>query len=228
MDDYFRADAPSRTAFPMARAGYPFLYAAAFATAVLALLGMKAAALAGLLASFCICGFFRDPDRVVPAGAGVVVSPADGRVVSVGRVESTPFFDGACTRVGIFMSVFDVHVNRIPHEGRIRSIAYRPGRFQRANLESASTRNEHSAVTLQTAGGHDICFVQIAGLIARRIISWLQVDQSVGRGERFGLICFGSRVDVYLPADTRVEVAPGSRVKGGTSILGYLPEAQTP
>ena len=227
MQNFSRVDPPSQTAFPLAKAGYPFIYATAFATAVFALLGMAAAALAGLVITLCICGFFRDPDRVIPTGDGVVVSPADGKVVSVGRVENSPFYDGPCTRIGIFMSVFNVHVNRVPHEGRIEKITYHPGRFQPANRESASTQNEHNAVSLETEGGQRVCFVQIAGLIARRIICSVQAGQNMLRGQRFGLICFGSRVDVYLPEDTQVEVAVGNRVKGGTSVLGRFPENRT-
>ena len=225
MQDFSRVEPPSQTAFPMARAGLPFLYAAAFATAIFALLGMKAAALAGLLAAFCVCGFFRDPDRVVPVGSQILVSPADGRVVSVERLTSTPFYQGPCIRIGIFMSVFNVHVNRVPHEGRIVDIRYHTGRFLPANRGKASTQNEHNAILLETEAGLIICFVQIAGLIARRIICSLQNGQHVLRGQRCGLICFGSRVDVYLPEGSQVIVVTGSRVKGGTSVLGHLPEA---
>ena len=227
MRNFSIVDPPSQTAFPLAKAGYAFVYAAAFATAVFALLGMKVAALTGLVTTLCICGFFRDPDRVIPTGDGVVVSPADGKVVSVGRVENSPFYEGPCTKIGIFMSVFNVHVNRVPHEGRIEKIIYHPGRFQPASRESASIQNEHNAVSLKTGSGQSVCFVQIAGLIARRIICSVQVDQNVLRGQRFGLICFGSRVDVYLPEDILVEVAAGNRVKSGTSILGRFPENRT-
>lgn len=222
MRNYSMGDPPGQTAFPVARAGYPLIYGAAFATAVFSLLQMPVWALTGLLCTVCICLFFRDPDRLIPADENLVVSPADGRVVSVGRVENSPFYEGPCTRIGIFMSVFNVHINRIPHEGRIVAVTHRPGRFRAANREDASLVNEHNAVVLETDDGRRISFVQIAGWIARRIICSLQVGDRVARGQRFGLICFGSRVDVYLPEDARVEVKTGARVRGGSSILGRL------
>ncbi len=222
MSSFFRSDMPGQTAFPLARAGYPFILASAFTTVVFALLGLVLLSLIGLVATFFICYFFRDPDRVIPNDAGCVVSPADGKVISAGLADNSPFLEGSCMKISIFMSIFNVHVNRVPHEGRIKEIQYHPGKFLSANLDKASAHNEHNAVFIETDDGKTICAVQIAGLIARRIICKVQKGDIVGRGQRFGLICFGSRLDVYLPAAVRLKVSVGDKVKAGTSVLGDL------
>jgi len=222
MEKYSRTEPISETAFPIERAGIPFIGIAAFATAVFALLGIAVLALLGLLATFSICYFFRDPDRVTPVVDGGVVSPADGKVIKVERLESTHFTKGPCQRVSIFMSVFNVHVNRIPFDGRIAKIEYYPGKFFSANLDKASRLNEHNAVHLEAENGQPICFVQIAGLVARRIICRIQEGDEVVRGRRFGLICFGSRLDVYLPVDAQITVSVGDVVSAGTSLIGKL------
>ena len=222
MKPFSRPEAPSQSAFPIDRAGLPFIGIAAFATAVFALLGITILALAGLLATFFICYFFRDPDRLTPVLEGGVVSPADGKVIKVERLETTHFTEGPCQMVSIFMSIFNVHVNRIPFDGRIEKIEYYPGKFFSANLDKASRFNEHNAVYLETEEGHPLCFVQIAGLVARRIICRIQEGDAVARGCRFGLICFGSRLDVYLPVDAQVTVAVGDVVRAGTSLIGKL------
>ena len=222
MDKYTRVEPASSTAFPIAKAGLPYVGIAAFATAVFALLGMAFLALTGLAATFFICFFFRDPDRVIPNREGAVVSPADGKVIKVETLEKGRFCTNRCLKVSIFMSIFNVHVNRIPFSGEIDRVAYFPGKFFSANLDKASSDNEHNAVSMKTDQGHEISFVQIAGLVARRIICHVQEGQKVSRGQRFGLICFGSRLDVYLPADTDIAVRVGDRVKAGTSVLGEL------
>ena len=222
MGDFFRPEKQTRVAFPIASAGYSFIYAAAFATAVFALLEMKGVALLGLIATFFICYFFRDPDRLVPVENKAVVSPADGKVIFAGPAEDTHFYEGTCIKISIFMSVFNVHVNRIPHEGKIRRIEYHPGKFFSANLDKASAQNEHNVVHIETENGIHVCMVQIAGLIARRILCAVQAGDSVVRGQRFGMICFGSRVDVYLPAETRIVVGMGEKIQAGSTVLGYL------
>lgn len=222
MNKYSRTDLPSQSAFPMDRAGIPFVGIAAFATAVFALLGIAVLALPGLLATLFICYFFRDPDRVTPVLEGGVVSPADGKVIRVERLENTHFAEGPCRKISIFMSIFNVHVNRIPFDGRITKIEYYPGKFFSANLDKASRFNEHNAVYLETGKGQALCFVQIAGLVARRIICRIQEGDAVARGQRFGLICFGSRLDVYLPVDAQITVTVGDMVSAGTSLIGEL------
>lgn len=222
MDQLLRTEPQNPTAFPIARAGWPFIAAAAFITLVLALCELTGFALAGLLATFFICYFFRDPDRLTPNQPGAVVSPADGRVVFTGVVDSNPFIEGPCMKIGIFMTIFNVHVNRMPVSGKISDIRYFPGKFYAADKEAASTANEHNALIIETDGRRKLACVQVAGLIARRIICFVQAEDHKTAGQRIGLICFGSRLDLYLPQDTRLNVVKGDRVAAGTSILGYL------
>lgn len=222
MDKFSWSDPPSQVAFHVARAGYPLIFASVFTTCVFALLELTVPALTGLAITFFICYFFRDPDRVVPKNYGAVVSPADGKVIIAEQKAGSPFFEGKCQKISVFMSVFNVHVNRIPHEGEVERVSYYPGKFFSANLDKASIDNEHNAIFLKTGDGRKICVVQIAGLIARRIICKLQEGDRVARGERLGMICFGSRLDIYLPDDADLNVTVGDKVKAGTSILGYL------
>ena len=220
MNKFSRPDLPSQTAFPVASAGYPYIFVGAFTTAIFALLGLTTLTLIGLVATFCVCGFFRDPDRVIPDEEGAVVSPADGKVIIAGPVGNSPYYDGKSIKVSIFMSVFNVHVNRAPFNGRVTAIDYFPGKFFSANLDKASQQNEHNAVSIEMDNGKPLCVVQIAGLIARRIICYINPGDHLQRGQRFGLICFGSRLDIYLPTDIELTVAVGDKVKAGTSILG--------
>ncbi len=220
MKQFSWSDPPGQFAFPVAKAGYPVILACAFITAVFALLDMAWPAIIGIVATLSICFFFRDPDRVIPNGAGLVVSPADGKIIKVLKTDNQRFYEGSCIKISIFMSVFNVHVNRVPHEGEIKTIRYFPGKFVSANLDKASLENEHNALFLESGDGHQICFVQIAGLIARRIICKVQKGDILLRGQRFGMICFGSRLDVYLPADFQPEVSVGDKVRAGASILG--------
>ncbi len=220
--EYKRVDTPQASAFPIAGAGYPFIYAAGFATLVFALLGIAVLAILGLVATFCIAFFFRDPERFVPESEGAVVSPADGRVIRIQKVDKPPFLETQCLKISIFMSVFNVHVNRVPCSGTIAETLYRPGKFFSANREAASMENEHQAIILDSENHGKICFVQVAGLVARRIICRLQAGDRVCRGERFGMICFGSRLDVYLPSDMQPSVSVGDKVKAGQSVLGFF------
>lgn len=222
MDKYTWSDPPGQFAFPIHRAGYPLIFGSAFVTLIFALLGLTFLTLIGLVATFCVCGFFRDPDRVIPEKSGAVVSPADGKIIFVGPVQNSPLNSGELLKISIFMSVFNVHVNRVPYAGRIKAVEYNPGKFFSANLDKASQKNEHNAVLLEAENGKEICFVQIAGLIARRIICGVQPEDQVLRGQRFGIICFGSRLDVYLPGAADVAVTVGDKVKAGASIIGQL------
>ncbi len=217
-----RVDPPQTSALPVANAGYPFIGAAAFCTFVFALLEIAWLAILGLIATFFITYFFRDPERFVPSPENAVVSPADGRVVQAEVVDQNPFIEGRCLKIGIFMSIFNVHVNRIPYSGTIENTIYKPGKFVSADKAAASLQNEQQALVLETEKGQKIGFVQIAGLVARRIICRVQPGDAVSRGERFGMICFGSRLDVYLPAEASAEVAKGDKVKAGQSIIGYI------
>jgi phosphatidylserine decarboxylase len=168
--------------------------------------------------------FFRDPERVIPDSAGAVVSPGDGKVTDVSSI----LMNGvALTRVSIFLSVFDVHVNRSPMAGVIRDVRYQKGKFLNAMNPASAEYNEQNAVTVE-GDGQTIVFKQIAGLLARRIVFTKKVGDPVKRGERVGLIKFGSRVDVLLDASSNLQIKVGDRVKGGSSVLAYLGTAPAP
>ncbi len=190
---------------------YYALGLAAAAAAVAYLAGPAFAVPLVLLALFCLY-FFRDPNRTIPEGA-VAVSPADGKVVSIVAASNGQ------TRLSIFLNIFDVHVNRSPVGGRITALEYTPGRFLVASREQASTHNEQNSITVQSEGGSVVVFKQIAGLIARRIVCWKKQGDAVEKGERIGLIKFGSRVDVFLGPEWIVAVKPGERVAAGSSIV---------
>lgn len=213
---------------PVNRAGWPFIAGALLLAVVFALIWPPLVWLGLLLAAFCTY-FFRDPDRFVPVRPGLVVSPADGLVSAVGP--ATPpaelgMGDVTLTRVSIFLSVFDVHVNRVPTDGTITELAYHEGAFLNAAEDKASDLNERQSVRMTTSDGRDIVFVQIAGLIARRIICTLTHGQSVRGGERFGLIRFGSRTDVYLPDGVAPMVAVGQRMIGGETVIADLKSSE--
>jgi phosphatidylserine decarboxylase len=179
-----------------------------------------ASAIPVLLAAFFLW-FFRDPNRKIPAGEGVVVSPGDGKVQEAEWIETTA---GSRVRVTIFLSVFNVHVNRVPVEGTVTLVEHREGQFLNAMKAESAVVNEQTMITIDT-GTFSVSFKQIAGLLARRIVCNLKVGDRVERGQRMGLIKFGSRVDVLLPADTEMRVKSGDRVKGGSSILGIVKTA---
>lgn len=208
--------------FVVHREGYAIILFAACVTFLLAVMKPSLGWIA-LFMTLGLCYFFRNPSRVSPTDSGLVLSPADGLVQSI----SCAFppkelgLDPSCEmqKVSIFLSVFDVHVNRVPASGQILKLAYNPGRFINASLDKASEYNERQSVLMQTASGPQIAFVQIAGLIARRIVCDLKESQEVRAGQSFGIIKFGSRVDVYLPKATEILVAPGQRMVGGETII---------
>ena len=168
--------------------------------------------------------FFRDPERVIPAHAGAIVSPADGRVVVVTDEENA---GRPGTRISIFLAIWNVHVNRSPAAGTITEMNYCPGKFSAAMRECASTDNEQNVIKLATATG-EITFKQIAGLIARRVVCWKKPGDQVARGERIGLVRFGSRADLWLPRDSELLVKVGDHVKGGSSVVAYWPAREKP
>jgi phosphatidylserine decarboxylase len=170
------------------------------------------------LAAF-VFSFFRDPERVIPVEPGAVVSPADGRVVVVTDEENE---GRPGKRVSIFLAIWNVHVNRAPADGTITKMDYRPGKFLAAMRERASVENEQNVFTLSTDAG-EMVFKQIAGLIARRVVSWKKVGERVARGERIGLVRFGSRVDVWVPGNAEIVVRVGESVKGGSSVVARWP-----
>jgi phosphatidylserine decarboxylase len=176
-----------------------------------------------LIFSLFSAWFFRDPERESPTDENAILSPADGVIVLVSEVDDVRFLKTKALKISVFMSVFNVHVNRAPISGLIERVEYYPGKFLSANLDKASIENEHNALILRKEDGTRIAFVQIAGLIARRIVCWAQSGDKVVKGQRFGLIRFGSRLDIYLPLLSDVSVKPGQKVRAGQTILGYLP-----
>jgi phosphatidylserine decarboxylase len=166
-----------------------------------------------------VFSFFRNPDRVIPSDPGAIVSPGDGQVVVV---QDEEYVGKAGKRVSIFLAVWNVHVNRAPAAGIIKNMQYRPGKFVAAMRTSASTENEQNIFTLSTDAG-ELVFKQIAGLIARRVVSWKKAGDYVARGERIGLVRFGSREDLWVPHDAEIMVKVGQNVKGGSSVLANWP-----
>ena len=205
----FRGEAPIR----IAREGYRFVFVASALAAAALAAGWVAAGVALAAAALALAGFFRDPERIAPDGEGVVVSPADGKVVDVSD-------EGR--RLSIFLSPLDVHVNRAPMNGRVQDVRYRPGRFFAANRGKASDENERNVVEFVEDSGKTLEVVQIAGFLARRIVCDVGPGDPLRKGERFGLIMFGSRVDLYLPPGAAVEVRPGQRVRSGETVVARL------
>jgi len=212
----------------IAREGYPFIAYSAGLTSLLTLAALKlnstvlaVPAFVSLLLTIFVISFFRNPERTSPGDEKSVVAPADGRVIVVERVKETPLGVEAL-KISIFMSVFNVHVNRAPLDGRVVDVAYQPGKFLDARDGRASSENERNGVVLETASGTRIAFVQIAGLIARRIICYPKAGDVLVRGTRYGLIRFGSRVDVYLPVDVEPLVKLGDLTTAGETILGRI------
>ena len=174
-----------------------------------------------LIALF-VLQFFRDPAREVPGDAKSVLSPADGRIVAIQPVRD-PWLDRDTLKISVFMNVFNVHSNRSPVDGEVKRRWYNPGKFVNADLDKASTENERNALHIRTVEGQDITCVQVAGLIARRILCYVEAGAQLARGERYGFIRFGSRVDLYLPTDVRVKVTIGDKVWATSTILAELP-----
>jgi phosphatidylserine decarboxylase len=208
---------------PITPEGYPFIGAFALASLVLFWLWTPLGWIGTVLTIWCVL-FFRDPPRVTPVRDGLVVSPADGRVSQITTAPPPHELGlGAAPmlRVSIFMSVFDCHINRSPVAGRVEKIIYQPGKFFNADLDKASADNERNSLVIATAGAR-VAVVQIAGLVARRIVCFVREGQPVGCGERFGMIRFGSRLDVYLPEGTPPLVAVGQTAIGGETALADL------
>jgi phosphatidylserine decarboxylase len=209
---------------PINHEGLPFVGGFALASLVLFVLWPPLGWIGTVMTAWCAY-FFRDPVRVTPVREGIVVAPADGRVSRI--VNAVPPAElglgpRPLTRISIFMSVFDCHVNRSPVSGKIERIAYRAGKFINADLDKASDDNERNALVIVTASGARIVVVQIAGLIARRIVSFVREGVAIGAGERFGMIRFGSRLDVYLPDGARPAVAEGQTAVAGETVLADL------
>jgi phosphatidylserine decarboxylase len=208
---------------PVAKEGMIFILPLGVISLILWILGFPLPAGFGTLLTLFIAYFFRDPERGIPPDDKAVLSPADGKVVQVQPCVEERLLRGPAIKVSVFMSLFNVHVNRNPLSGRIVDSSYSPGKFLRADLDRASAANEQNALLVETAEGTRLMVVQVAGVIARRIVCWVKKGDSVIRGQRFGLIRFGSRLDIYLPRDTRLQVRVGQKALAGQTILGYLP-----
>ena len=209
---------------PIHPEGYPFLGGFALAALILFWLWPPLGWIAVIATLWCAY-FFRDPERVTPAGVSVVVSPADGRICQVVRVvppQELELGERPLDRISIFMSVFDCHINRSPVAGRIERIVYRAGKFISADLDKASEHNERNSFVLATESGQHLAVVQIAGLIARRIVCFTRESETIAAGQRIGMIRFGSRVDVYLPEGTQVLAGEGQTAIAGETVLADL------
>jgi phosphatidylserine decarboxylase len=204
----------------IAKEGSPLILTVATLSVLAFLIGWRWAAILSALATLAVTAFFRDPKRRIPTGEGLIVSPADGRVVSIAEVKSDSSGGDAATRVSIFLSPLDVHINRMPVAGKIEEVRYRPGMFLAAYKDEASQRNEQNAVKIIDSDGRSLGVIQVAGVVARRIVCRVKPGDRVARGDRFGMIMFGSRTDTYLPKGCRVQVVEGQKVKGGETILG--------
>jgi phosphatidylserine decarboxylase len=206
----------------VAKEGLPFILFCAFAALICSILQSRPAGLAGVLATAFVTWFFRDPERTLPEGGHAVVSPADGKVIRVEELFDDRFLHQEVLRISIFMNVFNVHVNRIACAGTVRRVLFQPGRFYAADQDKAALHNEQCAVIVETAAGQQYAAVQIAGLIARRIVCRAEPGDQVRTGERYGLIRFGSRVDLYLPKGSEAAVQVGETVRAGETVLARL------
>lgn len=205
----------------LAREGWLHIAIAVAVMLALGWFGGTAAALVGLAIVAFVVQFFRDPPRAIPSQPNAILSPADGRIVAVG-LSRDPWLERDALKISVFMNVFNVHSNRSPVDGTVVNAWYHAGAFVNAALDKASTGNERSALHLRTDDGRDVTCVQIAGLIARRILCYAKPGDRLARGERFGFIRFGSRVDLYLPPEARVRVELGQKVSAGATIMAEL------
>ncbi|MDK2847042.1 MAG: phosphatidylserine decarboxylase [Desulfuromonadales bacterium] len=207
---------------PVAVEGYPFIGLFAFITLVFALLGWSIFTLLFLGLTLFSAYFFRNPDRFSDAEESAVIAPADGKVVYIGPALEERYFKAEVTKISIFMSVFNVHVNRVPMAGKVVDMFYNKGQFLNASLDKASLHNEQAGILLESPSGRRMLVVQIAGLIARRIVTYPVIGDILQRGARYGLIRFGSRVDIYVSEEVDIQVQIGERVCGGETVLGHL------
>jgi phosphatidylserine decarboxylase len=204
-----------------AKEGYPFIGFFAVITAVCAFLLPAWIALFPLVLTLFMFWFFRDPERTVPEGNGIFVAPADGKIIVLAKVRESVFTNSAMLQISIFMSPLNVHVNRAPCDGKVDQIVHTPGKFLSAFKPEASVENENIAMTLDTEYGR-LVVRQIAGFVARRCVCWAKPGDRLKKSERFGLIKFSSRVDIFLPASTVPKIKPGDRVIAGETILGQI------
>jgi phosphatidylserine decarboxylase len=209
--------------WPLAREGLPFILVGFILTFLLIYMGFFFVSIVTGIITLFITFFFRDPDRRNDTGPGSILTPADGTILEIKHLgdPNNPLGKPAL-KISVFMSIFNVHVNRFPVAGTVKKITYQPGKFFRANLDKASKFNENNRIMLETNDSRTIIVIQIAGIIARRIACWIKEGDRLNAGQRFGLIRFGSRLEVYLPEDSRITAKPGQKVKAGETVIGYL------
>lgn len=205
----------------IAREGWPFL-AIAIAIALAVTYWSPGVSIIFWIVALFVLQFFRDPSREGSSEPRAVLSPADGRIVMIAEVDD-PYAERKALKISVFMNVFNVHSNRSPVDGVVKKVTYFPGKFFNAALDKASLENERNAMVLQTPDGHVVTAVQVAGLVAKRILCYAKEDQTLARGERYGFIRFGSRVDVYLPIGSRPRVSIGDKVSATSTVLAQLP-----
>jgi phosphatidylserine decarboxylase len=213
---------PARAVLPVAQPGLKFIFIAILITGMLFYFGWTFFAWIFSALTVFVCCFFRDPNRDIPQDKQSLISPADGRVIIVEDLEQCDYLPAPCIKVSIFMNIFNVHVNRIPFDGEVQKVLYHPGKFMNASFDKASVHNERNALIIKTAANESFAVVQVAGLIARRIVNCVKEKERVKKGDRYGMIQFGSRLDLYLPMDFKVAVSLGERTKAGSTIIGYM------
>ena len=206
---------------PLAREGYPFILASIFVIIVFWVIGLRGVSYFSFGLAIFIISFFRDPERDIPSEEDSVVSPADGKIIIVDRISEDRFLKKEAIKISIFMNVFNVHVNRVPASGKVLGVFYNPGKFFSADKDKASLENEQNALLIEAKNGKRFVVNQIAGLIARRIVCYTKEGAILEKGKRFGMIRFGSRLDIYLPVDCKINVKIGDKVKAGSAILAY-------
>ena len=208
----------------VAKEGIPHISIPFFLAVILLIAGLPKTGAAAVTVAVAIALFFRDPERPDSAQPGDILSPADGRIVAVGKVEEDRYLGGQALRISVFMSIFNVHVNRMPMDSKVLAVKRVPGGFAMAHLDDAGVINERTEIFLEDRAGRKSLMVQVAGLVARRIICRIKEGDDMKRGSRFGLICFGSRVDMYLPLEASPQVEIGARVRAGQSVLARMGE----
>ncbi|MBN1283511.1 MAG: phosphatidylserine decarboxylase family protein [Proteobacteria bacterium] len=220
MESASTAYRPVPRQLPVAVEGFPFVAAALIAALAAWMMSLAWVSAAMLAFAAFTAFFFRNPRRKAPEGEGLVIAPADGRVISVEKGAIAPHTGEPATKVSIFMSILDVHVNRFPIAGTVRRAVYSAGRFFVASMDKASEHNERNSLVVEDAAGRRMVVVQIAGIVARRIVCYVREGDGLRAGDRFGLIRFGSRVDLYLPPEATVDLSPGARTRAGETVLG--------
>lgn len=213
---------PAKASFPIAKPGFKFVITAILATGMFFYFGWLLFAWIGLAIACFVAWFFRDPERVLPEGDTNLISPADGKIIVIDDLDGCEYIEGPCKKISIFMNVFNVHVNRLPFSGKIERVLYHPGKFMNASFDKASIHNERNALVVRAANNQQYAVVQIAGLIARRIVNCADVGEELKTGDRYGMIQFGSRLDLYLPPDFDVNVRMGEKTTAGSTIIGQM------